>query len=119
MKQCVTNRIDIFSPKFHQICQKIAKFLPFFEPKIPQKCLAFPCLLNWFVKVCITRKGLEMFGDLEFEKVPKFWGFWSSKKCRNVVIFEQIGLNFGSKRSFLFVPQCSSVKLQLMVLCPF
>ena len=36
-----------FNPKFAQFCPKTAKFLPFFKPKIPQKCLGIPCLWSY------------------------------------------------------------------------
>ena len=37
---------SFFNPKFDQISPKIAKFLAFFEPKIPQKCLGIPLINN-------------------------------------------------------------------------
>ena len=53
---------------------------------------AIPLFIKLVCKsLCITRKGLEMFGDLEFEKVPKFWEFSSE---------------FGSKGHFLVATQC-------------
>ena len=40
-----------------------------------------------------------------------FWGFWSSKKCRNLAIFGQIWLTFGFKKVIFWLYHSVSFRL--------